>query len=308
MNNCSKKTSFFAQQGQLKWYMEKSIMKDKTSQKETNYLILYFVLAYAISWAIGIPLALEHNGLMAPILPDWAHYFVSYGPLLAAVFVTAISDGRSGLKKLAERMTMWRVSPIWWLVAISPLVIGAVVAVVVTLFTGEPVSIATLGEVNFLPPLGIGSLALWLLTFGIGEETGWRGYALPHLQKNRSALPATLILASLWALWHLPQYFYLFDPAIAIGWLIGLFAGAIVFTWLLNSSNGSILIVAIWHACFNFMTASNAGNGILAAVVSTVVMVWAVVVIVWFKPKNLSRYPKVVSSSSTQQTWKEANN
>jgi len=257
--------------------MENSIMKNKTVQKETNYLILYFVLAYAISWSIGIPLALEHKGLMDPILPDWTHYFVSYGPLLAAVLVTTISEGRSGLKKLGERMIKWRVRPIWWLVAISPLVIGAVVAAAVSFFTGKPVSIATLGEVNFLPPLGIGALALWLLTFGIGEETGWRGYALPHLQKNHSALPATLILAALWALWHLPQYFYLFDPAIAIGWLIGLFAGAIVFTWLLNSSNGSILIVAIWHGCFNFMTASNAGNGILAAVVSTVFMVWAVV-------------------------------
>jgi uncharacterized protein len=273
-------------------------MKNRTTQKETNYLVLYFVLAYAISWAIGIPLALEHKGLMAPILPDWAHYFVSYGPLLSAVIVTWISEGRPGLKKLGERMTLWKVRPIWWVVALSPLVIGAVAALALMLFTGEPISMATLGEVNFLPPLGIGALALWILTFGIGEETGWRGYALPRLQKNRSALSAALILATFWALWHLPQFFYLFDPGMAIGWLIGLFAGAIVFTWLFNSASGSILIVAIWHGCFNFMSASNAGNGILAAVVSTVVMIWAVVVILWFKPKNLSRLPKVVSSSN----------
>ena len=104
-----------------------------------------------------------------------------------------------------------------------------------------------------------------------------------------------MILAVLWALWHLPQFFYLFDPAIAIGWTIGLFAGAIVFTWLLNSSNGSILIVAIWHGCFNFISASDAGNGILAAVVSTIVMIWAVLVIVIFKPENLSRHEKIVA-------------
>jgi membrane protease YdiL (CAAX protease family) len=124
---------------------------------------------------------------------------------------------------------------------------------------------------------------------------GWRGYALPRLQKDRTALSATIILAVLWALWHLPQFFYLFDPAIAIGWVIGLFAGAIVFTWLFNSSSGSILIVAIWHGCFNFITASNAGNGILAAVVSTVVMVWAVVVIVLFKPKDLSKQERDIA-------------
>jgi hypothetical protein len=92
----------------------------------------------------------------------------------------------------------------------------------------------------------------------------------------------------------LPQFFYLFDPAIAIGWAIGLFAGAIVFTWLLNSTSGSILVVAVWHGCFNYITASSAGNGMLAAVVSTVVMVWAVVVIFIYKPRNLSLRDKFV--------------
>ena len=261
-----------------------------------RYLILYFVLAYAISWAIGIPLVLEHQGLMARMLPDWAHYFVAYGPLLSAVIVTWLSEGRDGLNKLSERLTLWKVQPIWWFAAFSPLIIGAVIIIGLVLVTGESISIARLGEVNYLPPLGIGALVLWFMTFGIGEETGWRGYALPHLQKNRSALSATLILAVLWALWHLPQFFYLFDPTIAIGWGLGLFAGAIVFTWLFNSASGSILIVAVWHGCFNFISASDAGNGVLAAVVSTLVMVWAVAVIWWFKPENLSSQPKVVSS------------
>jgi uncharacterized protein len=272
------------------------IMKNTSLPKETLYLILYFVLAYAISWAIGIPLALDHQGVMAPMLPDWAHYFVAYGPLLSAVIVTWMSEGQSGLKKLGERLALWKVRPIWWVAAFSPLIIGAVVILGFVLVTGEPISIATLGEVNFLPPLGIGALALWFLTFGIGEETGWRGYALPHLQKNRSALSASLILSILWALWHLPQFFYLFDPAIAIGWLLGLICGAILFTWLFNSTGGSILIAAVWHGCFNFMSASNAGNGVLAAVLSTLVMIWAVVVMWWFKPQNLSSQPKVVSS------------
>lgn len=263
--------------------------------KETKNLILYFVLAYAFSWVIGIPLALEHQGLMAPVLPVWTHYFVAYGPLLAAVLVTGISEGSAGLKKLGERLTLWKVRPIWWVVAFSPLIVGAVVILVFVFITGEPISIASLGEVHFLPPLGIGALGLWILTFGLGEETGWRGYALPRLQQNRSALSATLILASFWALWHLPQFFYLFDPRIAVGWAIGLFAGAIVFTWLFNSTGGSILILAIWHGSFNFMSASDAGNGILAAVVSTLVMIWAVVVIWWFKPQNLSSQPRVVS-------------
>ena len=54
--------------------------------------------------------------------------------------------------------------------------------------------------VNFLPPLGTGALFFWILTFGIGEEIGWRGYALPRLQKNHNALYATTALAFFWAL------------------------------------------------------------------------------------------------------------
>jgi len=91
----------------------------------------------------------------------------------------------------------------------------------------------------------------------------------------------------------LPQFFYLFDPNIAIGWVIGLFAGAIVFTWIFNSTNGSVLMVALFHGCFDFVSAANIHNDFPAVVVSVVVMVWALVVIVHYKPKNLSTHKRV---------------
>jgi len=73
----------------------------------------------------------------------------------------------------------------------------------------------------------------------------------------------------------------------AIGWVIGLFAGAVFLTWLYNSTKNSVFMVAIWHGCFNFMTASKAEIGVLPAVVSTIVIVWAVQVIIIYKPKYL---------------------
>jgi hypothetical protein len=99
---------------------------------------------------------------------------------------------------------------------------------------------------------------------------------------------------ALWALWHLPQFFYLFAPRMAVGWLVGLAAGGIVFTWLFNSSGGSALIVAVAHATFNFTTASTAAGDTLPAVISILVMAWAGVVILVYKPRNLSRAPKSV--------------
>ncbi|BAJ64756.1 CPBP family intramembrane glutamic endopeptidase [Anaerolinea thermophila] len=270
-------------------------MEDKsiTYQNYRN-LVVYFILAYAISWTIGIPLALAKQEIIQPIFPQWFHYFVAYGPMISALIVTWTSQGQQGLKELWGRIIKWRVGGIWWLVALSPLIIGFLVALVMNLLTNTKISLSELGEIHFLPPLGIGALFLWLVTFGIGEEIGWRGYALPRLQKDRNALYATIILAFFWALWHLPQFFYLFDTSIAIGWVIGLFAGAIVFTWLFNSAEGSILILAIWHGCFNYISASNAGNGLLAAVVSTIVMIWAIVVVFVYKPTTLSSKGKFV--------------
>ena len=64
-------------------------------------------------------------------------------------------------------------------------------------FTGSEIRLPDLGAVNYLPPLGSkGTLLLWIFTSGLGEETGWRGFALPRLQKGRGALAATMILAA----------------------------------------------------------------------------------------------------------------
>jgi membrane protease YdiL (CAAX protease family) len=258
------------------------------SPANTWHLSAYFILAYAISWSIGVPLALAKQGIIQAILPQWTHYLVAYGPMLSALVVTGLSRGTPGLKELGSRMVMWRVCPKWWLIAFSPLILGFGVILILNLLTGSETGLSDLGMVNFLPPLGMGALPLWFFTFGLGEEAGWRGYALPRLQKGRSALAATLILAVFWALWHLPQFFYLYDPSMAVGWVIGLFAGAVLLTWLYNSAKDSILIVAIWHACFNFVTASTADTGALPAVLSTIVIVWAVVVIILYKPKYLT--------------------
>lgn len=252
----------------------------KRTPRYSRELTLFFVLAFALSWSIGVPLALAQHGIIPSWLPPWAHYLAAYGPMLSAVVVTGLSSGAPGLKELGRRMTRWRNCPKWWIVSLSPLLVGYVAILVLNAVMQAEISLTTLGAVNYLPPLGLGALVLWFLTFGLGEETGWRGFALPRLQKGRSALAGTALLAGLWARWHLPQFFYLFEPAMAIPWLIGLFAGAIFLTWLYNSAKSSVLMVAIWHGSFNFMTASAADIGALPAVVSTVVILLAFLIVI----------------------------
>lgn len=256
-------------------------------------LSMFLVLAYAVSWAVEIPLALRAQGLIDAPIPFSLHYLSAYGPLLAAIALTWFAAGREGLRELFGRMFKWRVRPAWWLVALAPLVLYALVAIVLRFIQGHWPDAGALGQIDFLPNLGLGALLLWILTFGLGEETGWRGYALPRLQHGRSALWATVILWAFWALWHLPLFFYLYDGTIVVGFLLGLLAGAITFTWLYNSTGGSILVVAVWHGAFNFTTGCvTCKTDVAAAVLSTLVMVWAVVVVAWFKPATLSRARK----------------
>jgi membrane protease YdiL (CAAX protease family) len=265
-------------------------MTSKSKWVRRYPLPTFFILAYALSWMIEIPLALQAKGIIQQLFPFSLHYLAGYGPLLAALIVTGITGGSEGLRELWGRISRWRVKPGWWLVALSPLGIYLLVGAVLWALQGQKMDLVAMGQVDYLPPLGLAAIPLWILTFGIGEETGWRGFALPRLQNGRSALSATLLLWVFWALWHLPLFFYSYDTSIIPGMLIGLLAGAITFTWLYNSTGGSALMTAIWHGLFNYTTAcTSCKTGMIAAVISTVVMVWAVVVVILFKPTNLSR-------------------
>ncbi|MFN2132452.1 MAG: type II CAAX prenyl endopeptidase Rce1 family protein [Anaerolineae bacterium] len=259
-------------------------------------LFAFVILAYGFSWAVEIPLALRAQGLIDAPVPFALHYLAAYGPMLAAIIVTWFAEGRDGLGRLFRRMLKWRLHPAWWLVAIAPLILYGLVALVLRAIQGQWPDAAVLGQIDYIPSLGIGALFFWILTFGLGEETGWRGFALPRLQRGHSALSATLILWALWALWHLPLFFYSYDLSVVPGLTIGLLAGAVTFTWLYNSTGGSILAVAVWHGTFDYTTGCTAcKTSTTAAILSTVVMVWAVVVVILFRPATLSRGGKQVA-------------
>lgn len=262
-------------------------------------VLAYFILTLAISWSIELPLVASAQGWIATPVPFAIHYLASFGPLLAALIMTWITGGADGLKELWGRVTKWRVGPTGATFAfLSPVVLFVLAALVVWLLSGgEWPNLQRLTEINYLPNLGLGALILWLATFGFGEEIGWRGYALPRLQKGRSALSATLLLGVMWVVWHLPAFFYL-DTYVNLGLVVfpmfalGVLAGAIVLTWLYNTTEGSVLMVAVWHGVFDFISASKASDGYIAALMTAAIMIWAVVIVIVYKPANLSRHPK----------------
>lgn len=179
-------------------------------------------------------------------------------------------------------MTMVRVSLRWWVFALSPVLLGGSVFAVLALVGADLPQASGFAEMSGLPSaLGVAAVtAVVLLVNGFGEETGWRGFALPLLQRRFSPLAAMSIVAVLWAGWHLPMFFVVgnfrsFGAGTAVGWFLGLLAGSVVLGWLYNRSGGSVVLVAIWHAGFNMVSGTAAATGALAAVVTTAVMMLA---------------------------------
>lgn len=166
-------------------------------------------------------------------------------------------------------------------------------AVLSYLATGQAVRLSLLGQYDYLPDLGIFAWLFWVLNSGVGEETGWRGFVLPRLQRKYNALVSTFILGSIWAVWHLPFFFYLtgymhWGFISFPGVVLGLMVGGVIFTWLYNSTKGSILVVAMWHGTFDLVTTSRGTTETTSIIICTTIIIWALVILLVCKPKNLS--------------------
>ena len=251
-------------------------------------LVAFFALSFALSWAWVIPLAATgHTVFQGRWWPT--HFPALLAPMLAAFIVTARTRGRTGVHDLLRRMGRWRIGWRWWLMALSPLCFLGVAIAAVAATGGSLPAAREFAQFSGLPStLGIVGVALAITVIdGFGEETGWRGYALPQLQKRFSPLTATLIVAVAWAVWHIPQFVALdsyagFSTGTAIGFLFGLTCGAFVATWLYNNTGGSILAVAVWHGVYDTAAgtaAATEGSATVAAVVSTLIMVQAFVLV-----------------------------
>ena len=197
-------------------------------------LITFFVLTYALTWG---PLPLGT--------------FFATGPLLAALIVIPMTQGLSGLKELGRRMIRWRVRWYWYALAIG-LPLGVhLLTVVLNIGLGAPAP--SLAQFNPLSGLLL-VLAVRLinpLDGPVGEEPGWRGFALPTLQAERSPLTSTLILGVLVTLWHLPLWIvpaFGASPNDILGDILGTFAVTIWYAWLFDHTGGSVLLTIVAHA------------------------------------------------------------
>jgi len=260
-----------------------------------NSTTLYFVLTYFLSWSVMIPVALSARGILEQqVNPAW-YYLASFGPMASALLVTGLADGWPGIRRLLGGLARWRVGSGYVFFSLGAPVVFFVIAMLIQLaISGNLPDWRLLGEVDYLPKTGLlGAIVVWFFTYGLGEEVGWRGFALPHLQKKYSARSAALILGGLWAAWHLPAFFFR-DTYMEMGvlgfpmLLISVTCASVILAWLYNSTKGSLLMVVLFHALFNWLSVSEAGGQYVAILMGAAAVFWAVRVINVYGPANLS--------------------
>jgi len=222
-------------------------------------LISFFALAFAGSWLAELPVLLGQDGFgVLAIKPEMDPLFILMpflGPTLAAFLVTAFIDGKAGVRHLLRRYIQWREGVRWYLLALfgPPIVlfIGAV------LFFGATPMIGLLAHPSLLASSYLAIVPLVLVIGGpLGEEPGWRGFALPRLQQRFRPLTATLILGLLHGIWHVPLFFVVggHAPFTFVGFaafILTLIVNAIIWTWVFNNVRQSLLIMFLLHAAVN---------------------------------------------------------
>lgn len=224
-------------------------------------LISFFVLANLMSWLAWTPYVLSQNGLGL-----WAYRFPDtlgssqilgvlpgafLGPIASAFLVTAIADGRPGLRRWVARMWHWRVRWHWYVITL----VGVPAAMLATglVFSGGQVVAPPLVAVAAYVP----ALLVQMVTTGLAEEPGWRDFALPRLQSRFGPLAGSMVLGPFWALWHFPLFLSDWGGWPDASWTRPVaftafcLAFNLVMTWVFNSTGQSLPLAILAHVSVN---------------------------------------------------------
>jgi membrane protease YdiL (CAAX protease family) len=257
-------------------------------------LLIFFGLAYLISWTIWLPLYGHIFGLTdLPTIP-FNHAIGGFGPLIASFFTTFIFLKADGVKKLLAKC--FQIKPLTYLAIalFSPFVLAFIASVTSHFINKTPINISGLLTIKEFPQWSLLTFFFYnLIFFGFGEEVGWRGFALPRLLNKSNALTASILLTLFWALWHLPLFFYrpgytTMEWTGILGWVFSLLTGSILLTWLYNSSRASILICAVFHSTIDIAFTADIADKNIMNYMGFLITVWAILTIIIFKPKNLA--------------------
>ncbi len=206
----------------------------------------FYALAFPLSWRAYLVALLRPGGELG---------LDPYGPLIAAVAVTALAGGLEGLKDWSRTLLRWRGAPALYLFALLiPLLITLVGIGANVALGARPPPAASWAS---WPSLLVAFPLVMVLGGPLGEEPAWRGLALAKVAERRPMLQASLAVGVVWCAWHLPLL--LARPGELAPGLLGILSASVVLGWLYQRSNGVVLLPLLMHTAQNTFGGEFAG-------------------------------------------------
>jgi uncharacterized protein len=208
---------------------------------QTSATSTFFALTFAFTFCLQLPGVLARKGLLPGDPAAYLPFAVLgvLGPLVAATYLTWRESGRDGVRALYASLVRFRV-PVRWVV-LGLLVPGVLLSAVLWLLREA----GREGPWYYLPgaPQIVAAIVI-----SVGEEVGWRGYALPRLSAKYGAFFGSCILGVLWAAWHVPMFMAVGMPlSLGLVMLLHFVGGSLFFTFLYRKTQGSLLIAVLAH-------------------------------------------------------------
>ena len=223
-----------------------------------RHLLMFFGLSFLISWSVWIFQVIF--GSTSQIL----FWVAGFGPTLAALILTAWGGGKTALRGFLKQLFRWRAGLLWYGISLlgTPLVMLLALGIHMLMGGDRPQLVDSNHLVTSIEQWpGILIVFVYVLVFtALGEEPGWRGYALPRLQNRFSPFLSSLILGLIWAGWHLPLFWMAgnFHQDLPVSWfLLQVLGSTFLYTWMNHHTHGNVLVMSLFHA------SSNAAVGLL---------------------------------------------
>jgi membrane protease YdiL (CAAX protease family) len=222
-------------------------------------LLFFFLIAFAGAWLVEAPVVLSRTGTgllpftLPPLVEALTIAAATFtGPTLSAFVMTGVIDGRPGVRRLLRRYVQWRVKLRWYLFILLVIPASEVFGALVLPGVAASYQPLTLSMVLAYPAAFVST---FVLGGPLGEEPGWRGFALPRLQPRYGPSAGSVILGVLWALWHFPLFWSgVWTPPTLpnmVMFIVMITALTVVMSWVFNNAQGSLLITMLMHASFN---------------------------------------------------------
>jgi len=266
--------------------------------RTTQFLLAWFLVLIFV-------LQLMNSAIFRPfpisLIPNPLWHFLASPSVLGLLMIIWL-QGASGVRIMLHKLTPRTLGRAWPMLVVCVLLPLACLPLFITLLVVSGIPIPSLSRINLSAYFYAAFIGKGLLGNGLYEEIGWRGFALPCLQRRYSALTSSLMIGLVWALWHIPflvyqspfpwRYLALFIPQTMVL--------SVIFTWVYNTTDGNLVAVILLHGAVNarqFLAdwhslPDTATTQILEGIPFLLI---AVGLVLRYGPSNLSRTERVMA-------------